>query len=779
MTLLLVRSQQQYPHNHNHNHTGSLQQHHHHRHQNNNMNGFSTSPSAPTHFGNASSPAIFPAIQQHLLQHTHAAFVWHPTSASAPSDSALTRQGNAILALYHAQLRDLPLGLPSTACSLSIATPGANPTPLRQVGLQLPHAAHLMDASDLALVTELLRLTLAGVKHLTIISDALGIQPALRHLSESGTVRVVWITSLPIQVVAASVPAVHVQSVDDMLWSSIPRNVSATHLAANVNGSSTNLAGANAAGTGASPLRYTTSAAQLSTMSSTASMSSASAASGHSPTLKPRAPPPPTQSQQQQQQQQLAPSGASSTSIASMTSSNPAFNPHPHPPHVTKWVPLGPPPDPEFIPLRHVSFGPLFHALHHPAIRDRLGPNYAQPIDLSLLGGILKQAMDPFASLKLYLQAAADCGLLRLSHMGSRCLLKVVNPNWLAQWEPYEPDCVLVPGVASSHLQRRTGSVVGLNNLASTAAAAANAGTDAQALGTPDDDMPLSEAELTPFLPLLHAFCMARMRYPPPIRTPAIGPLLKPMFARGDLAPWRKLSEYLADAEKRGVVTLTRLGVNGDVEVAVREKACAGVWEEVRERYGAFREASPAVPRDDEAAHANANVQFGGYVPQHQQPLPAHMYAAPPHQQAPYGHHPMHPPHLMYSQPMHVPQPHAYMAMPPTMLHPQPVTALMPPTSSSPPHSTSSAAKQARSPLATAAAMTVAHQPTSMSSSSSGDDDDEEEDDSAFTFTARSSAAATPLHGTSGASRNASVQSSPVHVNQIAGAPVVGPPPGF
>lgn len=237
----------------------------------------------------------------------------------------------------------------------------------------------------------------------------------------------------------------------------------------------------------------------------------------------------------------------------------------------TKLVPLAPPPETEYIPLQLVSFGPLYHALHHPTIRDRLGVHYTNSIDLSLLGGILKSTMDPFTSLKLYLQAAQETGILRVHHQGSRCLLRVLDVTQLQRWASFSPDSVLVTG--SSILPRSKST--------------SNVSTTPMDLSPP---IPLSPRELAPFVPLLHAYCAARTRYPPPIRTPAIGPLLKPFFVRGELAPWRKLSEYLVDAERIRLVTLTRLGVNGDVEIEINETVSQAVWSTIRAQYDVFRE---------------------------------------------------------------------------------------------------------------------------------------------------------------------------------------------
>ncbi|KAI9145908.1 hypothetical protein BKA69DRAFT_307279 [Paraphysoderma sedebokerense] len=91
------------------------------------------------------------------------------------------------------------------------------------------------------------------------------------------------------------------------------------------------------------------------------------------------------------------------------------------------------------------------------------------------------------------------------------------------------------------------------------------------------------------FLPLLHALCHARTKYHPPIRTPAIGPILKPYFSRGEL-PYKKLSHYLEHAESNGVVKLRRLGVNGDVEVwATSFVETTDIWLAVRSQYPIFK----------------------------------------------------------------------------------------------------------------------------------------------------------------------------------------------
>jgi hypothetical protein len=264
-----------------------------------------------------------------------------------------------------------------------------------------------------------------------------------------------------------------------------------------------------------------------------------------------------------------------------------------------KFVPLGPPPDSDFIPLRLVSFGPLYHALHHPAIRDRLGLNYTNPIDLSLLGGILKSTMEPFTSLKLYLQAAQELGLLKVHHQGSRCLLRVIQPNLLQFWSNYSPESVLIQPLLPTQ------------SLSSSMSSAAQGNHEVILIPKGKDALdprnkvvsPLNLLEITPFIPLLHAYCAARLRYPPPIRTPAIGPLLKPYFARGELNPWRKLSEYLSDAERIGIVILTRLGVNGDVEVGIQEHVCSVVWPSIRAQYGAFRE----LPSDDQVGSGSSD----------------------------------------------------------------------------------------------------------------------------------------------------------------------------
>ncbi|KAI9223500.1 hypothetical protein BC828DRAFT_375743 [Blastocladiella britannica] len=622
-------------------------------------------PSLPASsaFANMSSPAIFSSLNHHMATlHPLAAILWDTQSRSESAlafagsmvsgSDLLLRQFHGILALYSAAMRDCPPGTTTLLCAATNA-----PAHLRQLGVALPAEANIIDASDTSIVTELLRVALCGARQITVVSDSLGIQGAIRHLSEAGRTNVIWITSLPIPQLMAALPAVHVTPMEDLLWTGLPRSASALSLTGSTTGAamapqlSTTTTGGFAASMSAthlsgsmhatpSPLRYSSSTAHLSPGMDSMSMESYYAQQqqqqqylqyqqqhyhgqshhrkahqypqhqqGSSVATRSPSPPPPP------------PPNATPTTTTSYPASRaaayhaggggaPATGPsqYPHPQAAGKWVPVNPPPDSEHIPLTNVSFGPLYHALHHPAIRDRLGPHFNLPIDLSLLGGILKQTMDPFSGLKLYLQAASECGLLRLAHLGSRCLLRVTNPAWLAAWEPYPADSVLMPGIPNPNSggSARSGSSASLAGMSSSAAA--GAGTTANGGGTAigadrstnggstaaaTPRRPLTEAELQLYVPLLHAFCLARLRYPPPIRTPAVGPLLKPMFARGELAPWRKLSEYLADAERRGVVRLERLGVNGDVEVEVNLETCGAVWEDVRARYGAFREAPP------------------------------------------------------------------------------------------------------------------------------------------------------------------------------------------
>ncbi|KNE67618.1 hypothetical protein AMAG_12072 [Allomyces macrogynus ATCC 38327] len=524
----------------------------------------------------------------------------------------LVRQYHGVLTL-HQSLRD------SQTALTVLSTPSAAAA-LRQWNLQLPAQAMVLDATDLQAVTELLRLVLVGVVHITIVSDSAAIQPALTHIANAGHTRIIWITSLPAQL-AASVPGIQHKAMEDLLWSGLPRTASATYLTdraasathlsalAASGGSATHLAGL-AAGYSPSKLNPATAGAATGSPLKTSSSATYLSADGY---------------------QDPAAAAAANGSSARRS----------------KLVPLGPPPDSEHIPLRLVSFGPLYHALHHPAIIDRLGPNYVNAIDLSLLGGILKSTMDPFASLKLYLQAAQECGLLRLHHQGSRCLLRVVAPHLLLQWASYSPDSVLISGATANGALARSASAVSLSGGTGPVSAAAvpavtvNDYAMPASTSSPDlDDTPLSDADLLPYVPLMHAFCMARMRYPPPIRTPAIGPLLKPMFARGDLAPWRKLSEYLADAERRGIVRLTRLGVNGDVEVTVRERKCAAQWPAIRAQYGAFRDVDDVPHAGDEAAFYHHHPHHHHHQQQHHQ-----QYHAPA--QAQYHHQHQH--HHLYA----------------------------------------------------------------------------------------------------------------------------------
>ncbi|KAJ1516547.1 hypothetical protein HMI54_009024 [Coelomomyces lativittatus] len=210
--------------------------------------------------------------------------------------------------------------------------------------------------------------------------------------------------------------------------------------------------------------------------------------------------------------------------------------------------------------------------------------------------------MEPFASLKFYLQAAQELGLVKLLHHGSRCLLKVSNSERLQLWANTNPNSTLISSNMNS-TNNTSGNGVNTNSFQNTSS-----------INTPSIRLPqrsLTERELAPFLPLLHAFCLARMRYPPPIRTPAIGPLLKPLFAQNQL-PWKKLSEYLTEAERQGVVRLNKLGVNGDVQIWICEHVCGEVWQRLKHRHGPFREASsePTTNPLDSKEYANGGANL-------------------------------------------------------------------------------------------------------------------------------------------------------------------------